>query len=103
MKKLSLSRQFEDRTGAFFRFKPGVRRFPFNPNRINAGSLSSGLYMTTWCWWLQHKRTSRVGFFCHLFHEWPSGLTTYFFITCQDNGDSSLRFDLQTLESAQDF
>src|ERR1044072_739489 len=98
MKKLRLPSQLENRTGALFRFNSSVRSFPFNANRINSSSFSSGLYITAERWRLQYKRTSRIYFFRELFHQRPSALTSDFFITGQNDRDGSLRLEVKTHE-----
>src|SRR5690349_247206 len=101
MKKLSLSSELKNCTRPFFRFKSCVCSFPFNTNRVNSSSFSSGLYITSERWRFQHKSTSRFRSFSQLLHQRPSRLTSNFFITGQNNGDSSLRFEVKSLERAQ--
>src|SRR6185369_15690727 len=102
MKKLRLASQLENRTRAFFGFKSSVRSFAFNANRINSSSFSSGLYITAERRRLQHKRASRLNSFRELFHQRPSALTSDFFITRQNDRDSSLRLELKSHERSQD-
>src|ERR1051325_8061176 len=102
MKKLRLPSELENCTCAFFGFKSSVRSFAFNANRINSSSFSSGLYITAERWRLQHKRTSRINSFRELFHQRPSALTSDFFITGQNDRDSSLRLELKSHQRSQD-
>src|SRR5215470_20156261 len=102
MKKLRLPSQLENCTGAFFGFKPCVRSFAFNANRINSSSFSSSLYKTAERRRFQYKRTSRINSFRELFHQRPSALTSDFFITGQNDRDGSLRLELKSHERPQD-
>src|ERR1041385_1926910 len=102
MKKLGLPSQLKNRTCAFFGFKSSVRSFAFNANRINSSSFSSGLYITAERRRFQYKRTSRINSFRELFHQRPSALTSDFFVTGQNDRDSSLRLELKSHKRPQD-